>query len=158
MELAKQGFVGSTADAEQIVLYPQDLIAYDIYVVRFLWVLTAAPADSIDEWLGALSKRQEDMLEEGVLELNITEIMASPAVFAMTPMATFVNTEGGAAAVLAHTITYPKPYTVPFAAAVFHAAGSVVQQMAIEVYYDEIKVSAREMVWLRRRTEVARTS
>jgi len=58
------------------------------------------------------------------------------------------------------TIAYPKPYRVPFCAVTVEAdgPGGGATEFNVEIYYDEVKVSAREMAWLRRRTEVIRTT
>lgn len=160
MELAKLRFDinPGTLDVRQVILYPQDLVAYDVHLVR--WVNTAFISfdDPIDVWVMGLSKRQQDLVEDNNVELGVS-FRESSAVFAYSTFYGTVRTTGASIGFNADTIPYPKPYRVPFAAAVMASAGSVAAtEFILEVYYDEVKVSSREMAWLRRRTERIETS
>lgn len=159
MELAKHRFNVNpgTLDIRQVMLYPQGLVAYDVYLVRWINTAFIAFADALDVWVMGLSKRQQDQQEDSNVELGL-RFRESEAVFAYSTFYATVNTEGASLGFQTDTIPFPKPYRVPFAAAVMASAGSIAAtEFILEIYYEEVKVSSREMNWLRRRTEVIET-
>jgi len=158
MEIAKKGFTESIADQRQIILAEQGLVAYDIWLVNHNMVPDSSRVDTVELMTQALSKRLEDMVEGGVLELLTAEIISNPAIFALSSFGGSIITSGGFATLFTHTIPFPKPYRVPFASYILKASSSVAVACSMEVYYEEVKVSAQEMSWLRRRTQVIRTA
>jgi len=158
MQVARKGWSTEGADARDIILRPQGVTAFDIYLVRYGYTAFAAPFDAIETDIQALSVRLEDQVDEGVLALSTLELFQSDGVFALSAFTAGLTTSGQYAAVLTDTIPYPRPYRVPFAAWLLKASSSVATAGWCEVYYEEVKVNSREMVWLRRRTDRPRTT
>jgi len=158
VELAKGFFTGVAQDSASLILPEQGLVAYDIWLVNWVMNPSVAPPDDILElWVFGLSKRLSDLVT-GNISIGGVDMLTSPGVFAMASWITTVRTEGIGIGMPSKVIPFPKPYRVPFAAMITNANGSVNLEAACEVYYDEVTVSSREMAWLRRRTEVIRTS
>lgn len=159
MEMAKKGFVGNTTeDIRDVILQEQGLFAYDIWAIHYSWAPTNAPFDTIDNMIMALSRRLEDMVVGGAIAIDLAAIMTNQAIFGIASFYASFDTSGMAVIDLGRTIVFPKPYRVPFAAFLSFGSSSIAVAGSCEVYYDEVKVSSREMAWLRRRTEVIRTS
>lgn len=158
MELAKIGFSTAADDIREVILPERGLVAYDIWLVHYHWDVLFGVGDIVDHHVAALSKRREDMVRDGALELTLGTIVVDPAIFAMVPFFAGFDTSGFTMAVPAHTIPYPKPYRVPYAAFILSASSSITLVGACEVYYEEVGVSAAEMAYLRRRTDIIRTA
>jgi len=162
MELAKKAWQSSTPDTRITILEAQGLIAYDIYLVNWVFNFPNIPTDAVENWLMGLSKRLEDQSSQGIFggaaEMTPLTILQSDAIFAMCGLMTAVNTQGGLALIASRPIPFTKPYRVPYASMVISASGTVEVQGACEVYYESVRVSPREMAFLRKDTEVIRTT
>lgn len=158
MELAKDGFLIGPESRRQIMLHEQGLVAYDIHVVRWNVFRSSSIADLVENILLGLSKRLEDMVEDGTLGMTGQEIEFNPAIFAVCSSIAGFDTSGFANNMVVDTLAFPKPYRVPFAALVAAGVSTAQAFVGCEIYYEEVEVSSREMGWLRRRTEVIRTS
>lgn len=159
MELAKKGWIAALTDFRTIILREQELEAYDISLIHYNFTILTAPGDNIDEFTLALSRRLEDQVEaSSTVEVSLTDMRESPGIFGLVSYSSGITVEGGFLTVMSHTIPFPKPYRVPFAAMILNAASSVTQQGSVEIYFDKVRVQPDEMAWLRRRTEVIRTT
>lgn len=158
MEIAKVSFDVTGTDQRQILLREQGLVAYDISLIHYTLQPQGSPFDSIDLMQVGLSRREQDQREDEETPIIGGDMGQSQAIFGVVSFFAQMITSGLSAGFIAHTIAFPKPYTVPFAAAVINAVSNVSLNIIVEVYYDEVTVTSRKMAWLRRRTEVIRTS
>lgn len=158
MEVARDALNVTSNDWQRILLHKQGLVAFDIWTIVYNFFITAVPAATRDTVTCFLSKREFDYVPDGALAVNGAVSAASGSTFAFATYSQHVNTEGMSVGVRTLVIPFAKPYRVPFASWVGRGATDTDIVCSVEVYYEEKKVSSREMAWLKRGTEVIRTS
>jgi len=147
MELAKQGFIASAGGLRTIMLRRRPLTAYDIYLIHWSFTNTNILATN-DVINAALSTRLVDQVED-TTTIGFDDMVLENGIFGVFSWSGDLVTEGGAALVGNHTIPFPKPFRVPWLAVLFNiATGAASANTGLELYFEQVKISAAEDAFL----------
>jgi len=156
LRLEKRGWVSSSGDIRDVMLPRRGLFAYDISLIHYDYDVPQPDGD--ESMTMALSMRLADMVEESAIEVSTEAIFLSRAVFALNTVFSSLVTSGQTTGIGSHTMSFPKPFRVPFCAFILEGNFANDVHGSCELYYESVKVTADEMAYLIRQTEVIRTT
>jgi len=143
---ARHGIITTSSNTRAILLRDQGTFAYDIHLIHYAWLGTNVMAT--DEFAAmALSQRKVDQVDDqGVVAL--LTMVRDQGIFSAVSFNADLVTTGAVAAIGAHSIMFPKPYRVPWLAALFNVGVAVAISIGVDVWFDRVQVSSREKAFL----------
>lgn len=142
MLMRKVSIVGGAGGLRTMVLRNQLLTAYDIHMIH--WIVAGTDALQTNE-LGMLgfSTNARDQTED-TAPVGFDDFVQREGIFGVFAVYGDVLTSGGIYGIGNHTIVFPKPYRVPYAAFIANIAFAVTTNLGGEIYFDRVRVSAQE--------------
>lgn len=142
----KASLTASAAGRKTILLRHQSHTAYDIHVVRYT-LNDIGMMSTAEQVFAALSQRFEDQNEDAVA-VGFEDMLSQQHIYAVFGWGADFNTSGGVGMILSNTLAFPKPYRVPYSAAIFNIATAVPATIGVEVWFDRLRISALEQAEL----------
>jgi len=145
MQLVKIGRAASVEDFRTILLRGGTGHVFDLYLVHHSASPQAAPPDLIDVHVLGLSTRAEDQVVDDTTAFLLADMFTSDQIFALGSFHQAIITSGRTEGFMGQTITFLKPYTVPYLAWMFLASTGQSILMATEVYFEQRRASQQEI-------------
>ena len=143
MELVKRLFTDAAGE-RTILLRGGTGFVYEILMVRYVVFLSAQPGDA-DRATIALSTRGVDQVNDATATAR-TVLADNPNIFATWSFLIEKPTDVGITDHnLTETIIFPKPYTVPYLAALWSESIANLVEMGLELYFERRKASQKEI-------------
>lgn len=140
------GFNGTTGDRRQQLLRPSMGEVFDLWLVHYCFSSEAGYTNDDDGAL-ALSLRRIDQVEDAV-DVDMAVMASAPGIFGKVSVAARFLTEGSSGYFFNHTIPFPKPFTVPWLAALAHMSFNSSVQVSAEVWFERRRASKVEIAQL----------
>ena len=151
----KSGGQFSTNDLRTVLFRNVMDTIYEIHLIHYTLNSTNL-VTSNEGFACALSRRPEDQVED-VAGIPIGTMIESAGIFGLFSVMSDVATTGGAALVGNHTISFPKPYDVPFLAWVVESDYTNTIRASVEIWFERRRATAEEMAQLSARAGINRT-
>lgn len=139
---AKFGAIVAGSAFRVKLLRNQGLTVYDIYTVHYSFTATSIMATN-ELMMMALSTRKEDQVDD-FASVAFDEMSTAEGIWGIFALMADLDTEGGTAVVPVHTISFTKPYTVPWLATVINSAVLAAAQVSVDVWFVRREVSGIE--------------
>jgi len=146
MEIVKASQNATTGDLRRRLLRVAQGVVFDIWMVHYT-ISSETTFTSADDLSMALSIRAQDQVDDAQ-NVDMAIQASDKQIFLKVPLIAAFLTSGADTLLGAHTISLPRPLTVPYLAGLFHQQTTGSVQVGIEVYFERRVASKMEMAHL----------
>lgn len=139
---ARVGDLGTAFQRSARLLRNQGSTVYDIYNIHYAFI--GISIQSTNEAAAVvLSTRVDDQVND-VSTLGLNGMVVEEGLFGAVALLGDELVEGGTSVVAAHDIVFPKPYTVPWLAAVFNVAVATSIAIGVDIWFVRRQATAMD--------------
>lgn len=139
---AKFGAVVAGTAHRTKLMRNQGNTVYDVYTVHYTFILPDLLKTN-EAAVIALSTRIEDQVDD-FATVGFDVMTTEEQIWGVVPIIADLETEGGIGLVAAHTISFTKPYTVPWLAMIINTALAAAGNISADVWFVRRQVSAMD--------------